>query len=1218
MNEKGVKQLTGLVMQKEAINKYQLANLYKTMHKNNDIVNAFKIADLYEKKLKRQFFVNFTGHFSAGKSSLINYLLQQDLLPKSPIPTSANIVKITSGLGVARVFFHEEHPVEYAEPYDIDMIKDFCMSKDTIKEIEIQTSDELIPHGSYIVDTPGIDAADDADRYMTESSLHMVDVLFYVMDYNHVQSEVNLNFLKQVQSMHIPINIIINQIDKHNEAELSFESFKKEVKSTFTLWDIKPINIYYSTTKDMKHPHNELKKIKADLFNMLENNANIDKRITEATNQIIDAHLENLQNEYTEKMHDISLTEDEQQRFNEIKSQMDELEIKEESFVKEYTEELNQTLKNAYLMPAKLRDYAKEFLESQQHNFKIGFFQSKKKTETEKQLRLEKFFEQLEQTIQSTMEWKLREKFVAIMQKYGVTNEKFVAKAQQLSVNFLPEHVITFIKEGATINGNYVLNYTNELSADIKQKYKHSSMQLLELLKEEIAKKTNETMDELSGELAIFESKLGEIADNQSLQNELNTLTVEITEGLNAHHKDEAAVLTVEETIAKRSIFVKGEIATVDEKKELENKNHYKLVQANDTPDYHVNGEEVFHMIDEVTEQIADLPSFQSMVENLQEKQDKIKNRNLSVALFGAFSAGKSSFSNALLGNPVLPVSPNPTTAVINRITPVTKKFKHGTVVISYKSDELLTSDIKSITKDFYPDANNFKELVAWFKQHKIYENDLLNKTYQSYLLAILTGFEQRKDLLGKSEIISLEQFAEYVTNESIAAYIAAVDLYYDCPLTKKGITLVDTPGADSVNARHTNVAFDYIKDADAILYVTYYNHAVTSADRDFLLQLGRVKESFELDKMFFIVNAADLAENKAELQLVVDYVNEQLLQYGIRNPRIYPLSSKNTLQEKLNEQSLNKQMESFEKDFYHFIEHELQALTYEAACWDMELVKTRLEKSIQSVNLDALTKQKHIEQLQKEQILAENIINNKQTNLLLQRTEERIERQLHFVMERFYIRFHEMFSEHFNPTTITENGRRAANQLEKSRNQLVDYVGYELLQEIRAVSLRLESFSQQFLQEFYSQIRREIEAVNELFTLSNIEKRRFETPEYEQALKGTDLKQFTPALKIFKNTRQFFEQNDREQMKELFYELLKPEITEYVHQHEKMMKTEYKKQIEKMIEQILLQINVEIKSIIQQQKDVLQNPIDVNILNNKLENVRETLRKVKDEDIAK
>src|SRR5699024_11996403 len=119
---------------------------------------------------------------------------------------------------------------------------------------------------------------------------------------------------------------------------------------------------------------------------------------------------------------------------------------------------------------------------------------------------------------------------------------------------------------------------------------------------------------------------------------------------------------------------------------------------------------------------------------------------------------------------------------------------------------------------------------------------------------------------------------------------------YFDCALTRKAVILIDTPGADSVNARHTNAAFDYFKEADAILYVTYYNHTITKGDRDFLIQLGRVKVSFEMDKMFFIVNASALAESQDDLKLVVDYVSDPLLQYGIRNPRIFPVSSKQSL----------------------------------------------------------------------------------------------------------------------------------------------------------------------------------------------------------------------------------------------------------------------------------------------------------------------------------
>src|SRR5699024_7293929 len=119
------------------------------------------------------------------------------------------------------------------------------------------------------------------------------------------------------------------------------------------------------------------------------------------------------------------------------------------------------------------------------------------------------------------------------------------------------------------------------------------------------------------------------------------------------------------------------------------------------------------------------------------------------------------------------------------------------------------------------------------------------------------------------------------------------------CELTRHGITLVDTPGADSINARHTDVAFEYIRNADAILFVTYYNHAFARADQEFLIQLGRVKDAFELDKMFFIVNAIDLAKDEEEAEAVKDYVANELQKFGIRRPRVHGLSSIEALSER-------------------------------------------------------------------------------------------------------------------------------------------------------------------------------------------------------------------------------------------------------------------------------------------------------------------------------
>ena len=156
--------------------------------------------------------------------------------------------------------------------------------------------------------------------------------------------------------------------------------------------------------------------------------------------------------------------------------------------------------------------------------------------------------------------------------------------------------------------------------------------------------------------------------------------------------------------------------------------------------------------------------------------------------------------------------------------------------------------------------------------------------------------------------------------------------------LTRMGVTLVDTPGADSINARHTGVAFDYIRNADAILFITYYNHAFAKADREFLIQLGRVKDAFELDKMFFIVNAIDLASTMNEEEEVKDYVSLRIttIRYSfptsIRCVKFNGIKGKS--RSKMNFQS---GMAPFEDAFHHFLNDELMGIAVQALQEEVE-----------------------------------------------------------------------------------------------------------------------------------------------------------------------------------------------------------------------------------------------------------------------------------------
>src|SRR5699024_1187457 len=132
---KGEYMVSALQDNQEPVTKSHFSASYEWMRKEQDDENAFTIMELYEKYLKNALVLCVSGHVSAGKSSIINELRNRDILPKSPIPTRANILKITSGDGVAKVYFKDDDPVQYKDPYNIDRIKDYCMDRDTIRQI---------------------------------------------------------------------------------------------------------------------------------------------------------------------------------------------------------------------------------------------------------------------------------------------------------------------------------------------------------------------------------------------------------------------------------------------------------------------------------------------------------------------------------------------------------------------------------------------------------------------------------------------------------------------------------------------------------------------------------------------------------------------------------------------------------------------------------------------------------------------------------------------------------------------------------------------------------------------------------------------------------------------------------------------------------------------------------------------------------------------------
>ncbi|WP_260405274.1 dynamin family protein, partial [Paenibacillus sp. 598K] len=531
-------------------------------------------------------------------------------------------------------------------------------------------------------------------------------------------------------------------------------------------------------------------------------------------------------------------------------------------------------------------------------------------------------------------------------------------------------------------------------------------------------------------------------------------------------------------------------------------------------------------------------------------KAERLQRNRFTIALFGAFSAGKSSFANALIGESVLPVSPNPTTAAINRIVPPSAEHPHGTARIVMKSSEAMLEDLQYSLRLLGEEIDGLSAAQLMERVERLTPESLHpgGRPHYSFLKAAANGWGELEGQLGNELIVDTDGYRRYVAEESRSCFVREIELFYDCPLTAQGIVLVDTPGADSVNARHTGVAFNYIKNADAILFVTYYNHAFSQADRQFLLQLGRVKDQFELDKMFFIVNAADLAADEAELAGVVSHVERNLLQHGIRFPRLHPLASLAALDAKQrgDEAAMAASgIQAFEEAFLRFTASELGQLAVDSATEEVARSAKTIRSWLQSARSDEQSRQAQREQLavQVQEALTE--VAAFRDKLSFEPIRQELQELLHYVLQRIQFRFGEHYNLAFNPSSLQEDGRDLRKMLWTSWLELQRLLQSELSEELLATTLRMEGLLKRQVGERYLSAAAQLSERLDGFAAA-----AFEAPELAQPELPAPWESDAVERKLlwsrFKSARHFFEGDGKTQLRDELAQLLAAPLQQY------------------------------------------------------------------------
>ncbi|WP_096199646.1 dynamin family protein [Bacillus sp. FJAT-45350] len=1244
----------------------RLLTIKKQIDVTGDIERIEKFHVLLEKLKNNEFIIAFCGHFSAGKSTLINQLLGEEILPSHPIPTSANVVKMKHGTPEVVIKLKDEQSIRLDFPLDISQLQEYCKDGEQVDTIEISHNSSILPRGITFIDTPGIDSTDDAHQLATESSLLMADYVVYMMDYHHVESEVNIHFIKQLNKQMKQCLLIVNQIDKHIDAELSFETYVKKIRSALYEQKLVYDVVYFTSAIDETYKYNQLSKLQEKLSELIHHTDNylISSVLKEAYMLALD-HLDWVKKQKDKEIAEFSSIlapntlkdkDDIENLLKVVKEKLTHADDIVEAFEEEFSHSLERILEQGNIMPYHTRNAARDYLEANQIGYKIGTFFSRKKTKAEQNKRFNKFYMELRDNAITYFDIHIKDLLLKHCTKYELHDESLLCSIQ-LFEGDVSESVITgSLNKGALFTHDYVLNYCQRVMEATRAHYRQKTFQLFDEAIDLMSKQAGTHKKSLIRQRDDLERKKHALTELLKIEDESIKLLEEFETvllsnwGFSKEGKKESE---------QQNIFNQGTKPTEKKKRFAVNLDEFSKdeeVSEVDVRGIQRANQQLADHLKRLSEDLKAYPGLKIASKELNDRGERLEKNQFTLALFGAFSAGKSSFANALAGEKLLPVSPNPTTATINYLIPPTEEYPHGTVYLTYKTKEQLVSDVNNVlyTTDFkitsldelfvlmkkWEEVKNNKENEQEDDKNKKKEKDeanelleyfyLFNENELAYLYAVRDGYHGVEENVGKRRRSSLEEFYQITDDEKLASFIESVEIYYSCELTRNGIILVDTPGADSIHRRHTELAFDFVKKADAILFVSYYNHSFSRADKEFLIQLGRVKDFFEKDKMFFLLNAADLAKDKEELQRVIDHLESELLRCNIRQPQIYPVSSMLSLTAKLVQKGMDTKEErellerfvpieyvdtglkytglhAFQEHLYKMSLENFSKLSSVGATQELHSIKSTILDWIQSSKKDQLEKEVRLKQVSLLKDKANDIVTEFGLKIEEKLLVQEIDELLYYVKQRIFYRYFDEFKTIFQPTRFQE--REFSQALTLCMKETSQFLSYDMIQEFRATVFRVELFITKLIKVKYSRISKEIMKAEQSLLLNQIHDVSLETyniPEVNLSVIGEVKKKL---LDKYNDKILFFTEKQNLQLRDELEEYFRPLVSQYV--------TENRDRIQQFYLQLLIEENSHIEEIIldrvkefiEGETSILTKEVDVDKWNSSLQRINKVMK---------
>lgn len=192
-----------------------------------EVIKLEQMQDIYNKK---EYFVAFIGQFSAGKSYLINNLLERKLLPQGITETTPLLTYIRyndelNDLNECAILHFQDG---ISEKISLEEVANIIQKSDDIKwnienidYLEIYLQEEILKNGMILLDTPGVNTIIERHEQLLDNSLLLSSKIIYVD--GHSPSQVDVDKISMFKQQGFNVSFVRTHCDEIKSSEESVE-----------------------------------------------------------------------------------------------------------------------------------------------------------------------------------------------------------------------------------------------------------------------------------------------------------------------------------------------------------------------------------------------------------------------------------------------------------------------------------------------------------------------------------------------------------------------------------------------------------------------------------------------------------------------------------------------------------------------------------------------------------------------------------------------------------------------------------------------------------------------------------------------------------------------------------------------------------------------------------------------------------------------------------